>query len=319
MTDPLLIKNDKRFVLFPIIHPEFQEMYKKAVSCFWVPEEIKFSTDIIHLKSITPNERHFLMHVLSFFACSDGIVNENLALNFFLEIQSAEVRNFYGFQIFMENIHNETYSLMIDTFAKDEYEKNQLLNAMKTFPAIEKLSKWAFKWMNKETNSFAKRVVAFACIEGILFSGPFCSIYWFKKKGLMPGLSQANELISRDEGLHTDFACLLHNSLVEKASKDDILEIIKEVVILEKEFIIESLPCELLGMNSKEMSTYIEFVADRLLVALKCDKYYKVSNPFPWMDLISAPNKTNFFEKKVTEYSKDVSDNNNHKILLDDF
>ncbi len=324
--EPILYPSDKRLVLFPIKYPIFQDLYKKHVSTFWTPEEVDISKDINHLKKLTADELHFILHVLAFFSSADGIVNENLAINFYSEIQVPEARCFYGFQIMIENIHNEMYSLMIDTFSPSN-EKEKLFNAINTFPSIRKLADWAYKWIRSD-ESFSKRVIAFACIEGILFSGPFCAIFWLKKRGLMPGLCHANELISRDERLHTEMATVVHKHLVNPASYQEVLEIVKEIVELEKEFIIESLPCDLIGMNSREMSQYIEYVADGLLTMFGFSKHYKVTNPFQWMDLISAPNKTSFFERRVSEYSKDIkTDNNinvgmntgNNELKFDDF
>lgn len=327
--EPLLIPNDKRLVLFPLEYPQFMDHYKLHMSTFWTPEEIELGTDIIQFKNLSNNQKHFIKHVLAFFASSDGIVNENLALNFYSEIQSPEARCFYGFQIMIENVHSEVYSLMIDTFADNATEKDLLLRAITTFPAIKKLTDWTFKWINNSSNiPFRLRVVAMACVEGILFSGPFCAIFWFKRLGLLPGLCYANELISKDEALHTEMATIVHKTLKNPASYEETLVIVKEIVELEKEFIIESLPCDLLEMNSREMSQYIEYVADKLLLMFGFQKYYKVSNPFQWMDLISSANKTNFFERRVGEYSKHIktksvkNDNDitiKKKELLDDF
>ena len=322
--EPILMASDKRLVLLPIEYPAFHDHYKKHVSTFWTVEEVDITKDISHLKSLTNDELFFILHVLAFFSSSDGIVNENLAINFYTEIQAPEARCFYGFQIMIENIHNEMYSLMIDTFSPNS-EKDKLFNAIKTYPSIKKLADWAYKWINSD-ESFSKRVIAFACIEGILFSGPFCAIFWLKKRGLMPGLCHANELISRDEGLHTEMATIVHKHLLYPATYEETLIIVKEIVQLEKEFIIESLPCDLIGMNSREMSQYIEYVADVLLNMFGFNKHYKVNNPFEWMDLISAPNKTSFFERRVSEYSKDIklgdSERNkkiSNKLSLDDF
>jgi ribonucleoside-diphosphate reductase subunit M2 len=279
-------------------------MYKKAEASFWTAEEIDLAEDLKHWDDLSNNERHFISHVLAFFAASDGIVNENLAGNFATEVQSAEARCFYGFQIAVENIHSETYSLLIDTYVKDQTEKMHLLNAIETVPSVKKKAKWALKWCDANSASFAERMIAFAAVEGIFFSGSFCAIFWLKKRGLMPGLCFSNELISRDEGLHCDFACLLYKKLVNKLPESRIVEIITNAVEIEKEFVVDSLPVELIGMNSGLMCEYIEFCADRLLGALGCDKYYNAVNPFEWMEMISLQGKTNFFEKRVGEYAK---------------
>lgn len=299
----LLEENKKRFVLFPIRHKEVWDMYKKAEASFWTAEEIDLSHDQTDWEKLNDNERHFISHVLAFFAASDGIVNENLAVRFSNEVQIPEARCFYGFQIAMENIHSETYSLLIDTYIKDPVQKDKLFNAFETVPAVKKKADWALKWINN-TSSFAERLVAFAAVEGIFFSGSFCSIFWLKKRGLMPGLTFSNELISRDEGLHCDFACLLYSMLENKLSQDTIHKIIGDAVTIEKEFICEALPVNLIGMNSEMMSQYIEFVADRSLQSLGYDKMYNTKNPFDWMELISLQGKTNFFEKRVAEYQK---------------
>ena len=279
-------------------------MYKKAEASFWTAEELDLSMDHKDWASMTPNERHFIKHVLAFFAASDGIVNENLAANFSAEIQSAEARCFYGFQIAIENIHSEVYSLLIDTYIKDVAEKDRLFNAIETVPCVKRKASWALKWLNRGCASFAERIVAFSAVEGIFFSGSFCSIFWLKKRGLMPGLAFSNELISRDEGMHTDFACLLYSKLVNKLSVGRVCEIISEAVSIEVEFVSDALPVELIGMNSVLMAQYIRFVADRLLVALGCPKVYNATNPFDFMDMISLEGKTNFFEKRVSEYAK---------------
>jgi ribonucleotide reductase beta subunit family protein with ferritin-like domain len=279
-------------------------MYKKAEASFWTAEEIDLADDLRHWKGMTDNERHFITHILAFFAASDGIVNENLAMNFSNEVQISEARCFYGFQIAIENIHSEVYSLLIDTYVKDPMEKSHLLNAIEEVPCVRKKALWALKWCNRERVSFAERIVAFAAVEGIFFSGSFCSIFWLKKRGLMPGLSFSNELISRDEGLHCDFACLLYSKLVNKLPVSRIYEIIENAVEIEKEFVRDALPVELIGMNSTLMSQYIEFCADRLLVSLGYEKRWKVLNPFDWMDMISLSGKTNFFERRVSEYAK---------------
>ncbi len=301
--EELLKENPLRFVLFPIKYHEIFEMYKKQVACFWTANEIDLGQDHYDWEKLNTGEQHFLKYVLAFFAASDGIVNENLAQMFCNEVQVPEARCFYGFQIAMENIHSETYSLLIDTLIKDEKEKTFLFEAMHNVPVIGKKAEWALRWINR-TNSFAERLVAFSCVEGIFFSGSFCAIFWMKKRSLMPGLAFSNELISRDEGLHTDFACLLYKNLKNKLPQDRIYEIMTSACEYEKEFICESLPCELIGMNKTLMSEYIEFVADRLVFALGYQKYYNTPNPFEWMDLISLQGKTNFFEKRVPEYQK---------------
>ena len=300
--EPLLAENPNRFVLFPIQNPEVWEFYKKAEASFWTAEEIDLSQDQKDWNGLNSNEQHFIKHVLAFFAASDGIVNENLAINFMQEVQMPEARCFYGFQIMMENIHSETYSLLIDTYIKDPKEKDYLFNALETVPAVEKKGKWALTWINSE--NFAERLIAFAAVEGIFFSGSFCSIFWLKKRGLMPGLTFSNELISRDEGLHCDFACLLYSYLENKLPEARVQAIIRDAVTIEQEFVTEALPVSLIGMNAKTMSQYIEFVADRLLVALGCAKIYNASNPFDFMEMISVQGKTNFFEKRVAEYQK---------------
>ena len=313
MVEPILKENKDRFVIFPIKHHDLWEWYKKCEASFWTAEEIDLSEDLNDWKNkLNDDERYFIKHILAFFAASDGIVNENLAENFVNEVQYSEAKFFYGFQIMMENIHSETYSLLIDTYVKDDAEKDKLFNAIETFPAIKKKADWALKWI--ESDSFAERLIAFAGVEGIFFSGAFCSIFWLKKRGLMPGLSFSNELISRDEGVHCDYAVHLHNNhLVNKVSKERITEILTDALNIEKEFITESLPASLIGMNSKLMTQYLEFVTDRLLVELNCDKVYNVTNPFDFMDMISLQGKTNFFEKRVSEYQKAGVLNNDTK------
>ena len=298
----LLEENKDRFVLLPIKYPEIWQMYKKHEASFWTAEEIDLSPDLKDWERLTNDERHFVKHVLAFFAASDGIVNENLAVNFMREVQLPEARCFYGFQIMIENIHSETYSLLIDTYIKDTAEKSRLFRAIETVPCVQKKAEWALRWINY--GSFAERLVAFAAVEGIFFSGSFCSIFWLKKRGLMPGLSFSNELISRDEGLHCDFACLLYNMLETKLSPERVKEIIMDAVVNEHEFVTDALPVSLIGMNSKLMCQYIEFVADRLLVALGQPKVYNAVNPFDFMETISLQGKTNFFEKRVAEYQK---------------
>lgn len=301
--EPLLTPDENRFVMFPIQDQEVWSMYKKQVDVFWRPEEIDLSHDMSHWEKLSPDEKHFISMVLAFFAASDGIVLENLGVRFMNEVQVAEVRAFYGFQIAMENIHSETYSLLIDTYIKNPEEKHKLFNALTEYPCIQKKGQWAQKWIGDNRSSFSSRLVAFACVEGIFFSGSFCSIYWLKKRGLMPGLTFSNELISRDEGLHCEFAVLLYNKLIKKLSKAKIHQIIKEAVEIECEFICEALPCKLIGMNADLMAQYIKFCADRLVVQLGYPKIYEVSNPFNWMELQSVLKKSNFFEQRVSSYS----------------
>ena len=299
----LLAENKQRFVLFPIVHKEIWAMYKKHEASFWTAEEIDLSQDEKDWEKLNENEQHFIKHVLAFFAASDGIVLENLAERFLTEVQLPEARCLYGVQVAMENVHSETYSLLIDTYIRDTKEKTCLFHAMETIPCVKEKAQWAMRWISS-TNSFAERLVAFAAVEGIFFSGSFCAIFWMKKRGLMPGLTFSNELISRDEGLHCDFACLLYKMLKNKLTTDVVQNIIRDAVKIEIEFVCESIPVALIGMNSKLMSQYIEFVADRLLVALGCPKIYNVVNPFEWMEMISLQGKTNFFEKRVGEYQK---------------
>ena len=298
----LLRENKDRFVILPINYPRIWEMYKKHEASFWTAEEIDLSDDLKHWGNLNDGERHFISHILAFFAASDGIVNENLAINFMSEVQLPEARCFYGFQIMMENIHSETYALLIDTYVKDPAEKDRLFHAIDTVPAVQKKAEWALKWINNGT--FAQRLVAFAAVEGIFFSGSFCSIFWLKKRGLMPGLTFSNELISRDEGMHCEFACLLYGMLSEKLSKQEATKIITDAVEIEKEFVTDALPVNLIGMNAKLMSQYIEFVADRWLVELGYDRVYNTTNPFDFMEMISLQGKTNFFEKRVGDYQK---------------
>merc|ERR1719247_3469791 len=302
-SDPLLMENPCRWVMFPIQYPEVWEMYKKHEASFWTAEEIDLSQDLKDWDKLSDAERHFIKHVLAFFAASDGIVLENLASQFSTEVQIPEARAFYGFQMAMENIHSETYSLLIEQYIKDPAEKMKIFNAIETMPAVRKKAQWAIQWMQGE-NSFAERLIAFAAVEGILFSGSFCAIYWLKKRGLMPGLTFSNELISRDEGLHAEFACLLYGMLQNPLPDDVAHDIIKGAVEVERKFICEALSCDLIGMNSELMSRYIEFVADRLLTALGHPKLFGATNPFDWMELISLQGKTNFFEKRVGEYQK---------------
>ncbi|MFT4738177.1 MAG: ribonucleoside-diphosphate reductase beta chain [Cyclobacteriaceae bacterium] len=299
----ILQENKDRFVLFPIEHDDIWQFYKKAEASFWTAEEIDLSQDLKDWQSLTDGERHFIKHVLAFFAASDGIVNENLAENFVSEVQYTEAKFFYGFQIAIENIHSETYSLLIDTYVKEPKEKTHLLHAIETLDCVKKKADWALRWI--DNGSFQERLVAFAAVEGIFFSGSFCSIFWLKKRGLMPGLSFSNELISRDEGLHCDFACLLYNSHVEnKLPVETVQGIIRDAVMIEKEFVTDAIPVKLIGMNSDLMCQYIEFVADRLLLELGCEKIYNATNPFDFMEMISLQGKTNFFEKRVAEYQK---------------
>jgi ribonucleoside-diphosphate reductase subunit M2 len=301
--EPLLAPDDNRFVMFPIVHDDIWQMYKKQVDCFWRAEEIDLTKDIDHWNTLNADERYFISMILAFFAASDGIVLENLASRFMNDVQVSEARAFYGFQIAMENIHSETYSLLIETYIKDHVEKNKLFNAIQHFPCIKKKSDWAQKWIRDNRSSFATRLVAFACIEGIFFSGAFCSIFWLKKRGLMPGLTFSNELISRDEALHCEFAVLLYSKLIKKVDKSRIYEIIKEAVEIETEFICQALPCKLIGMNSDLMTQYIKFVADRLCVQLGYKKIYNVTNPFQFMELISLEGKSNMFERKIGDYA----------------
>jgi ribonucleoside-diphosphate reductase beta chain len=318
--EPILTENDGRFVLFPIEHDDIWKYYKDNEACFWTAEEVDLSADLADWNNkLNDNERHFVKHVLAFFAASDGIVNENLAENFLSEVQYTEAKFFYGFQIMMENIHSETYSLLIDTYISDPKEKDYLFNAIETMPCVQKKAEWALRWI--DNGNFAERIVAFAAVEGIFFSGSFCSIFWLKKRGLMPGLTFSNELISRDEGMHCDFACLIYNEhIVHKLGPGVVTGIIKDAVEIEKEFVSDSLPVNLIGMNSELMCQYIEFVADRLLVELGEQKVWKVENPFPWMDMINLQGKTNFFEKRVGEYQKAgvTSDRDKQVFSLDE-
>jgi ribonucleoside-diphosphate reductase beta chain len=301
MIEPILAENKDRFVIFPIQHHDLWEWYKMSEASFWTAEEIDLKDD--KFDELNEGEKHFIKHILAFFAASDGIVNENLAENFVNEVQYSEAKFFYGFQIMMENIHSETYSLLIDTYVKDEKEKANLFNAIETFPAIKKKADWALKWI--ESPSFAERLIAFAAVEGIFFSGAFCALFWLKNRGIMPGLTFSNELISRDEGVHCDFAVHLHNKhIVNKVPKERIKEILLSALEIEKEFIIESLPVSLIGMNSKLMSDYLEFVTDKLLYELECDKVFNTKQPFKFMEMNALQGVTNFFEKRVSEYKK---------------
>ena len=319
-TEKILSQENHSYTLFPIQYKELFKLYKKALASFWTVEEIDLSKDANDWKNLKPQEQHFIKNILAFFAGSDGIVLENLGVRFMNDIKISEATCFYGFQIAMENIHSEMYSLLIDTYIKDNDEKDRLFNAIDTIPSVGKKADWAIKWINDEASSFAKRVVAFAVVEGIFFSGSFCSIFWLKKRGLMPGLTSSNELISRDEGMHTDFAVAIYSLLENKLDFTTIKEIIMEAVEIEKEFIIDSIPCKLIGMNSELMSEYIEFVADRLCLQLGYSKIYNASNPFDFMEMISIKGKTNFFEKRVMDYSKaniGTSNTDHHSFNLD--
>jgi ribonucleotide reductase beta subunit family protein with ferritin-like domain len=315
--EPLLAEDANRFVMFPIKDQDIWSMYKRQVDCFWRAEEIDLSKDMASWETLNDKEQYFISMILAFFAASDGIVVENLGMRFMSEVQLAEARAFYGFQIAMENIHSEVYSLLIDTYVKEKEEKQKLFQAINNFPCIKKKADWAIKWINDKRSSFATRLIAFACVEGIFFSGAFCSIFWLKKRGKMPGLCFSNELISRDEALHTEFAILLYKKLLKQLSKKKVIEIIKEAVNIEKEFICEALPCKLISMNSKLMSQYIEYCADRLSVQLGYDKIYDVSCPFDFMEQISIEGKTNFFEKRVGEYALANKEQDNTTFDLD--
>ncbi|XP_057956821.1 ribonucleoside-diphosphate reductase small chain A [Malania oleifera] len=301
--EPILMQQSQRFCMFPIRYTQLWEMYKKAEASFWTAEEVDLSQDMRHWETLTDSEKHFISHVLAFFATSDGIVLENLAARFLNDVQIPEARAFYGFQIAMENIHSEMYSLLLETYIKDSKEKHRLFNAIENIPCVSRKAKWALDWIQSST-SFVERLVAFACVEGIFFSGSFCAIFWLKKRGLMPGLTFSNELISRDEGLHCDYACLLYSLLRKQLHWQKVHDIVHEAVEIETQFVCEALPCALIGMNSKLMSEYIKFVADRLLVALGCQRKYNVENPFDWMEFISLQGKANFFERRVGDYQK---------------
>lgn len=303
MEDPILTPSTARFTTFPVRYPDLWALYKKAVGSFWTVEEIDLAGDLKDWESLNDSERHFIKTILAFFASSDGIVFENLDLNFTNDVQIPEARSFYAYQGFNESIHGETYSLMIDKLVKDPEEKERLFRAIETVPAVKKKAEWAMRWMDRGS-SFSQRLIAFACVEGIFFSGSFCAIFWLKKRGLMPGLSFSNELISRDEGLHQEFAVTLYNNLKEKLDPAKIREIVAEAVLVEREFIIDALPCKLIGMDAQEMKQYIEFVADRLLSQIGVAPLYGSQNPFDWMETISLEGKTNFFEKRVGDYSK---------------
>jgi len=318
--EPLLTPDDNRFVMFPIKYDDVWQMYKKQVDCFWRAEEIDLTKDLKHWESLTQEEQYFISMILAFFAASDGIVLENLALRFMNDVQVSEARAFYGFQIAMENIHSQTYSLLIETYIKNNNEKNKLFNALENFSCIKKKADWAQKWIKDNRSSFATRLIAFACVEGIFFSGAFCSIFWMKKRGLMPGLTFSNELISRDEALHCEFAVLLYSKLVNKVKKSRVYEIIKEAVDIEMEFICEALPCRLIGMNSQMMTQYIQYCADRLCIQLGYDKIYNVSNPFDFMELISLEGKVNFFERYNDSYALATKTKNDSTFeLSEDF
>ncbi|XP_071964242.1 ribonucleoside-diphosphate reductase subunit M2 B-like [Antedon mediterranea] len=318
--EPLLRDNPRRFVILPIQYPDIWKMYKKAEASFWTVEEVDLSKDIAHWNSLKDGERHFISHVLAFFAASDGIVNENLVERFMQEVQVTEARCFYGFQIAIENIHSEMYSLLIDTYIKDLGERDRLFNAIETLPCVKKKADWALSWINHENATFAERIIAFAAVEGIFFSGSFAAIFWLKKRGLMPGLTFSNELISRDEGLHCDFACLLFKHLKNKPANERIVAIIKDAVEIEQEFLTDALPVSLIGMNSELMKRYIEFVANRLLLELGCNKIWQVENPFDFMENISLEGKTNFFEKRVGEYAKMgvMNTKESHRFSIDE-
>jgi len=309
LKEPMLDESENRYVIFPIKHDDFWKMYKRAEANFWTAEELDLSKDLLDWNKLNENEQFFIKNILAFFAASDGIVNENLVEKFCQEVKTLEAKFFYGFQIAMENIHSETYSLLIDTYIRDPVEKNKSLNAIEYIPSIKKKADWALKWIDDKNSPFCNRIIGFAAVEGIFFSGAFCSIFWLKKRGLMPGLCHSNELISRDEGLHTEFAVLMYKNLVNKPDDSVIYEIIKEAVTIEKEFITESFSCELLGMNNNLMSQYIEYVADRLLLMFGLDKVYQSENPFDWMELIAVQGKTNFFEKRVGEYANKANPN----------
>ena len=301
--EPLLKESEDRFVMFPIQDESIWHMYKKQVECFWRAEEVDLSKDLASWQSLTNDEQNFIKAIIAFFAASDGIVNENLAKRFMGDVQLSEARAFYGFQIAMENIHSEMYSLLIETYIKDKSEKKRLFHALQNYPCIKKKADWTRQWISNTKASFAERLVAFACVEGIFFSGAFCAIFWLKKRGLMPGLTFSNELISRDEALHTEFAILLYSKLIYPLEPHVVKDIITQAVKIEQEFICEALPCRLIGMNASQMSKYIEFVADRLLVQLGCPAFYQATNPFDFMEMISIEGKTNFFEKRVGEYA----------------
>ncbi|XP_017309730.1 ribonucleoside-diphosphate reductase subunit M2 B [Ictalurus punctatus] len=302
--EPLLRQNKKRFVIFPIQYPDMWKMYKQAQASFWTVEEVDLSKDLAHWERLKPEEKHFISHILAFFAASDGIVNENLVQRFSQEVQVPEARSFYGFQILIENVHSEMYSLLINTYIRDLKERDYLFNAIETLPYVKRKADWALQWISDTNSTFAERLVAFAAVEGIFFSGSFAAIFWLKKRGLMPGLTYSNELISRDEGLHCNFACLVYSHLQKKPSADRVKDIITKAVLIEQEFLTEALPVDLIGINSYLMKQYIEFVADRLLTDLGIPEVYEAKNPFDFMEFISLEGKTNFFEKRVAEYQR---------------
>ena len=302
--EDLLIEHKSRHVMFPLEYPDVWDMYKKAVASFWVADEINFNQDIVDLNALNENEKYFIMHVLAFFAASDGIVSENLSERFSKDVPKPEVRAFYAFQNAMEFIHSETYSLMIDTYVKEAKEKETLFNAVKNFPAIKEKAEWAMKWIEDKSAPFSQRLIAFAIVEGIFFSASFCAIFWLRERGLLPGLSFANQLISRDEGQHTEFACLLYSKIKNRLPTPIVTDMIKEAVAIEMKFITESIPCAMIGMNADLMKIYIKYIADRLLTMLGYEHIYNVENPFPFMEFASLEGKTNFFEKRVAEYSK---------------
>ena len=316
--EDILVNTDKRFVLFPILHEDIWTMYKKHVASFWTTEEIDLTNDLRDWEKLSQDEQKYIKYVLAFFAASDGIIVENLAQKFCNEVQYPEARAFYSFQSAMEQIHSETYSLLIDTYIKSTEEKKFLFNAINNIPIVRKKADWALKWINND-NNFSERLIGFVIVEGLFFSASFCAIYWLKKRGLMPGLTFSNELISRDEGLHCNFGCLIYSKLSNKLSSENIYNMIKEAIEIEKEFVSESLPVELIGMNSKLMIQYIEFIADRLLIQLGYEKLYNVLNPFEWMDMISLQGKTNFFEKRVGEYQKaNIMNNKKNEFIIDE-
>ena len=316
--EDILVNTDKRFVLFPILHEDIWTMYKKHVASFWTTEEIDLTNDLRDWEKLSQDEQKYIKYVLAFFAASDGIIVENLAQKFCNEVQYPEARAFYSFQSAMEQIHSETYSLLIDTYIKSTEEKKFLFNAINNIPIVRKKADWALKWINND-NNFSERLIGFVIVEGLFFSASFCAIYWLKKRGLMPGLTFSNELISRDEGLHCNFGCLIYSKLSNKISSENIYNMIKEAIEIEKEFVSESLPVELIGMNSKLMIQYIEFIADRLLIQLGYEKLYNVLNPFEWMDMISLQGKTNFFEKRVGEYQKaNIMNNKKNEFIIDE-
>lgn len=317
--EPLLQPNSNRYVIFPIRHADIWAMYKKAFSAFWTPEELDLESDLADFRLLSEDERHFILHILAFFAASDGIVNENLVQNFANEIQWPEVRCFYGFQIAIENIHSEVYSMLIERYVEDPTERSHLFNALETIPCIRNKANWALRWTNPTTATFPERLVAFAAVEGVFFSGSFCAIFWLKKRGLMPGLATSNELISRDEGLHCDFACLLYREyVIRKLSRKRVIQIVSEAVISESAFVTEALRVEVIGLNAKRMTQYIQFCADRLLGALGYAPFYEVENPFEWMTLISLQGKTNFFERRVSEYSLAKTDHSKDVFSFDE-